>query len=208
MKNSNNRIKYVDSECLQVTFSYIIIRVKSINENFGQLFKFADENDLYGTTNGKLYILEEMVEPHQRLISLVTNLLKPLNLYENEDYVLGYEQLVHGARGSITPYLNKDIPALDEINWLGSIIKRKGNFVWNREVDNWEMYSDWRQKVHPQFILDYYQMLLKKYFETYHPDKLVFEPKVIELRSENVVFGLKKHYGVLHLGKDKLKALD
>ena len=208
MENSSNRIKYADSECLQVIFSYIIIRVKSINENFGQLSKFADENDLYGTTNGKLYILDEMVEPHQRLISLVTNVLMPLNLYENEDYVLGYEQLVHGARGYITPYLNKDIPALAEINWLGSVIKRKGNFVWNREVDNWELYSEWRQKVHPQSDFDYYQMLLKKYFETYHPDKLVFEPKVIEVRNENVVFGLRKHNGVLHLGKDKLKALN
>ena len=205
MENSSNRIKYADSECLQVIFSYIIIRVKSINENFGQLSKFADENDLYDTTNGKLYILDEMVEPHQRLISLVTNVLMPLNLYENEDYVLGYEQLVHGARGYITPYLNKDIPALAEINWLGSVIKRKGNFVWNREVDNWELYSEWRQKVHPQSDFDYYQMLLKKYFETFHPDKLVFEPKVIEVRNENVVFGLKNDGGVSQINIEILR---
>lgn len=169
MENSINRINYVDSECLQVTFSYIIIRVKSINENFGQLSKFADENDLYGTTNGKLYILEEMVEPHQRILDLVTNVLKPLNLQANEDYVLGYEQLVHGAKGYISPYLDKDIPDLTGINWLGSIIKRNGNFVWNREVDNWDSYSEPRQKV--------------------HADKLAFEPKVNKGRNENDVFG-------------------
>lgn len=204
MEQSFSRIKYIDSECLQVTFSYLIIKVESINQKFGQLSEFSLKHDLYGATNGKLYILAEMVQPHQGLIDLITKVLKPLGFNSNEDYVLGYEQLTAGARGETSPLLNKDIPDLEGVNWLGSIIKHKGNFVWFRDVHNWEVYSEWRQEEHPQMGLGYYQMVLTKYLKKYNPEKLVFDPKVIEFRNEEILFGMSKHKGVLQLKKETL----
>jgi hypothetical protein len=40
-----------------------------------------------------------------------------------------------------------------------------------------------------------YQRLLIQYFKKSHPEKLKFQPKVIEFRKHKVVFGMMKHMG-------------
>ena len=49
-----------------------------------------------------------------------------------------------------------------------------------------------------------YQRLLIIYFQKNHPEKLKFQPKVVEVREDYVAFGMIKHMGRLVLSKDIL----
>ena len=51
-----------------------------------------------------------------------------------------------------------------------------------------------------------YKKLLIKYFREKFPEKLKYQPKVIEVNRDNVVFGMTKHMGSLVLSKDILKS--
>lgn len=207
MGKSIFNINYLDSESLKVEFSYLIFKVESVNRRFGSLAQFAIKYNLRGETNGKLYVLNEMVQPHTELSKLVYSTLKHLHFKEYEDYVFGYEQMTRGVKRAESPLVNKEIPFLKKVNWLGSVITHQGNFVWYRPVEDWKTYLEWRQESYPQMYLDYYQMLLIRYFEKYNPNKLVFNPRVIELRYENLSFGMRKHYGILNIKKELLEAL-
>lgn len=207
MINPDTRVRYIDSNHLRVCFSYLIIRVESINENFGALKDFAHKYDLYGYTNGQLYCFEEMVEPHNALIDLVHTILEPLGLIQNRDFVLGYEKLSRGAKDEVSKSLDKDLPDLENCEWLGSVLQYEGNFVWSREFNDWKLYADWRQEVFPQTGDGYYIMLLTKYIEERYPDKKKFEPTFIEFRGSKVVFGIKNQSGVLCIGKDILVSI-
>lgn len=44
-----------------------------------------------------------------------------------------------------------------------------------------------------------YQSLLISYFQKNHPEKLKYQPKVIEINQDNEVFGMTKHVGILTL---------
>ncbi|PWK19095.1 hypothetical protein [Xanthomarina spongicola] len=204
MEETKMYIHYSDKEILNVEFSYLIFNVDSINKKFGDLADFVAKYNLWGKTNGKLYILNEMVQPHDRLHHLIYTTLKPLGFKQYDDFVLGYEQLIKGANGYVSPLLDKDIPGMEDVEWLGSIITREGNFVWYREIEDWETYLEWRLENQPQFSIGYYQMLLIKYFEKHEPHKLKFEPKIIEHRGDKVIFGMKKHKGYLATKIDAL----
>lgn len=206
MEKSIANINYLDRESLKVEFSYLIFNIESINKKFGSLTQFVIRHKLWGETNGKLYVLHEMVQPHVRLSKLVYSTLKHLGFKEYKDFVFGYEQLTTGVHGSHSTLINKEIPGLKKANWLGSIITHEGNFVWYRNIDDWKAYLDWRQEAYPQRYMDYYQMLLIKYLEKHNPEKLIFNPIVIELRYEKLLFGMRKHCGVLHINKERLGA--
>src|SRR5690606_8706706 len=118
-------INYSDKEILKLEFSYLIFKVESINKKFGSLADFVAKYNLWGETNGKLYVLDEMVQPHDRLVHLIYTTLNPLGFIEFEDYVFGYEQLTRGVKGEISPLVGKDIPEMEDAEWLGSIITRE-----------------------------------------------------------------------------------
>jgi hypothetical protein len=64
MNESNISIHYTDKENIRVVLSYLIFNVDSINKKYGALSTFFNDFELYGETNGRLYILSEMVQPH------------------------------------------------------------------------------------------------------------------------------------------------
>src|SRR5690554_2548543 len=208
MEETKMYINFSEQEILKVEFSYLIFNVESINKKFGALSDFVAKYNLWGETNGKLYILDEMVQPHDRLYHLIYTSLKPLGFKEFDDYVMGYEQLTVGVKGAISPLVDKDIPGMEDVEWLGSMITREANFVWYRKIEDWETYLEWRQENQPQFQIGYYQMLLIKYFEKHDPYKLKFEPKIIEHRGDKVIFGMKKHNGYLVTKIDALLELN
>lgn len=123
-------LEYLDRECLKISFSTLVIRVSSINRYYGQLSDFVKEADLYGVTNGKIYLLAEMMEPPYGLYNLADNHLIPLGMEEGRDYVFVTEQLVLALDGTKSPLLNRSIPELARISWLDSIITEEGNYVW------------------------------------------------------------------------------
>jgi len=121
---------YTDKENLKVVFSYLIFNVASINKKYGSLSKFINDFELRGETNGKLYILAEMVEPHHHLHDLIYENLKWIGFKEKEDFVFGFEHLTKGVNGHSPENINREIPELKNINWLGSYITHNGNYVW------------------------------------------------------------------------------
>jgi hypothetical protein len=71
---------------------------------------------------------------------------------------------------------------------------------------DWSKYGEWR---HPN---EWWQIQLVEYMKVTDPEKLKFNPKIIEVNENKIVFGMKKHYGHLHLSKklimDTLKERD
>lgn len=199
-----SRIYYSDQDSLNVTFSYLIFKVESINQKYGSLASFVEKYDLWGETNGKIYILHEMVEPHDRLYRLIFSTLAHLNFQEDEDYVFGYEQLTVGVRGELSDLIDKEIPSLKDVNWLGSVITKEKNIVWFRNLEDWETYAEWRKENHPQYRFNEFQLLLKKYYEREH-NELSLEPILIEFRYDDVIYSFK---GFKEVFKIKFETLD
>lgn len=71
---------------------------------------------------------------------------------------------------------------------------------------DWSKYGEWR---HP---IEWWQIKLVEYMKVKHPEKLEFNPKVISLTDESIVFGMRNHSGHLNLTKklimDTLKERD
>jgi len=186
---------YEDTDSLRVVFYCLVINVKSINEKFGTLDEFVNAFNLYfGATNGHLYLLSEMMEPPGQLLEIIDNILEPIGMKEGKDFVLVYERLTRGVIGRPTPPTEKFIPECKGLNWLGSRVSNKGNFVWFKKTKlnkNEDPTEKW-------------QRLLIRYIVRESPEKIKFNPRLIEVHSDKIIFGMEKHYGRLVLGVEKL----
>jgi hypothetical protein len=205
---SESNIYYTDKENLVVSFSYLIFNVESINKKYGSLSSFVRDFDLFGETNGKLYILSEMVMPHMHLAELVQERMRWTRLREKEDYVFGCEHIIYGVHYSVTPLLNCEIPELKDINWLGSIITHKGNYVWfnKNPNENQDHILTFREnRLEGAVPKKYYQQLLLKHLEYYNPDKLKFNPKVFKVDNYYVFFDMDKYYGKNAIARQTLE---
>ncbi len=60
-------------------------------------------------------------------------MLIPKGLKEKEDFIIAYEQLIHGVQYELNSDLGKSLPELKNIDWLSSIIAKDGNWVWYKE---------------------------------------------------------------------------
>ena len=136
-------LHYEDKELIKIEFTVLITRVESINKKFGSLHDFVNKYELYGYTNGKLFIIQEMMIPPPYLYSLINEVLTPLGFKDKKDFVLTFDRLVQS--GDLDKeechLLGKEIPECMNVDWLRSIITRKGNFVWykshkKRNLDN------------------------------------------------------------------------
>lgn len=178
-------VAFIDKEHMQIFFSVLIINVESINNKYGQLNDFINEYSIAGETNGKLLVLSEMMEPPIELLEFIDKELNPLGFEEKKDYLICYEQLVKGVKGSITPLLNMEIPECVGVDWLGSIIKMEGNYIWYKSAN-----SDLKMEknISKEEIMDVLQGLLISYFKKVNPYKLQYNPKVLELSRGRVFF--------------------
>jgi hypothetical protein len=188
-----SRIFYTDQDSLNVTFSYLIFKVESINQKYGSLASFVEAYELWGETNGKLYILCEMVQPHDMLATLIYSTLSNLDFKEYEDYVFGYELLTSGVDGYDSDLKDpEEIPALKDVDWLGSFITKEKNIVWYRNIEDWDIYAEWRKENHPQYRFNEFQLLLMKYYER-EDSRLSCEPILIEFRYDDVIYSFKSY---------------
>ena len=46
--------------------------------------------------------------------------------------------------------------------------------------------------------------MFQKWMEIYHPEKMKFNPTIIEVRNKEIIFGMRKHYGDFHIRIDKI----
>jgi hypothetical protein len=47
----------------------------------------------------------------------------------------------------------------------------------------------------------WWKLALSRYMAKKHPEKLIFNPRLIEVTEHHVRFGMRKHYGTLRLSK-------
>ena len=67
-----------------------------------------------------------------------------------------------------------------------------------RTIMNWSEYGKWR---HPK---EWWQNKLIQWMESVQKDKLKRNPKIIEVRETDIVFGMEKHCGKLVISKKTL----
>jgi hypothetical protein len=130
MEQSNAFLEYEDKEVLKISFSTLIIRVESLNQKYGSLARFAEASNLWGVTNGKIYILSEMMMPPPSIDKIIEELLHPMGMVHEEDFAFTYEYLLGKCEIS-RQRVNKPIPAIENISWLGSKVNYDGNFIWH-----------------------------------------------------------------------------
>ncbi len=219
MQNTINNITYIDSEFLTVTFSYIIINVSSINEKIGTITEFSEKYNISGKTNGKLLVFAEMVQPHTSIIKFIDDVLTPNGFENNKDFVLGYEQLTAGPYGNSNVFIpiDEDLDGLLHIDWLGSNLQKKGNYIWHRDLTDWKAYLERRNEKFSQRGMGFLKHILPLYIEKYFPDELQYKPEIIERRKDLVYYSyhlkneiktveyqtLKKYYNVLEAIKSE-----
>lgn len=63
---------------------------------------------------------------------------------------------------------------------------------------NWTEYGKWR---HPK---EWWQIKLIQWMKSEHEDKLHLNPKIIEVRETDILFGMEKYYGNLVISKETL----
>ena len=63
---------------------------------------------------------------------------------------------------------------------------------------DWSKYGRWRHEK------EWWEIQFMKWMETKHPDKLKYNPKLINITDTEIVFGMSKHYGRLHVDKETI----
>ena len=62
----------------------------------------------------------------------------------------------------------------------------------------WSEYGKWR---HPK---EWWQNKLIHWMESVHKDKLEWNPKIVEVKETDIIFGIEKQYGRLTISKETL----
>lgn len=140
-------LKFTSEKELSITFTSLIIRVESLKRNGMSLNEFCTKHNLWGKTNGELWVISSMQTPSAELENVITKSLIPNGLEESRDYVQLIEQLTEGVN---RPYafdvlesgehhkeeinvLGKPIPGSEKIPWLITEIRKDGNWAWKAE---------------------------------------------------------------------------
>ena len=113
--------------------STLIIKASSLPLNYGSMEKFCNEFNVNARTNGKLFVVYDMQEPSAYFDELIEGVLTPSGMRYNIDYLILNEQITQGVIGRETPeesLINKPIPLSEHADWIGSIIKEDGQYIW------------------------------------------------------------------------------
>ncbi|APG61008.1 hypothetical protein [Christiangramia salexigens] len=132
MKQLIDFLHYEDKEILKVSFSTLIIRVESLNEKYSSLARFAEASKLWGVTNGKIYCMSEMMMPPPDIERIIEEILHPIDMIHKEDFAFVYEYLLGDCEIS-QKMLDKPIPGIEDISWLGSKVNYLGNYIWYKK---------------------------------------------------------------------------
>jgi hypothetical protein len=101
---------------------------------FGDVKNFAKKYDITGVTNGELLVLYFMSYPDEYFEKLIVRVFEPNGFELNNDYLLVQEELALGVIGRSSESLNHPISCLEGINWIGSVLKKDGNWVWKNDL--------------------------------------------------------------------------
>jgi hypothetical protein len=126
----NDLIIYQDSTELKIIFTTFVFRVDHMIEKVGSLHAFQVLMDLPLITNGHLVLFREMNTPAIYLHERITERLVPLGFEYKKDFAIMEEQLIFGVNDQVSTLLGFPLPENADIDWLGSVVRVDGNFVW------------------------------------------------------------------------------
>lgn len=127
------RVEKTGDERISIVHSVLIIRVPALTYYTGMTEdEFAEKHSLWGLTNGEIWFMAEMVFPWDHLEHVAFNILTEYGLKENIDWVLTYERNCY-LDPFESGYLYRDLPELQGLDWIDSIITETGNWVWYKE---------------------------------------------------------------------------
>ncbi|MFC5191882.1 hypothetical protein ACFPIK_08890 [Algoriphagus aquatilis] len=125
-------VEIVKDERLRILHSALVIRVGAIYPKTEQtIFEFSTKYNLPGVTNGRVWVMAEMEFPWDYLQHVAVDILQKNGLVEKWDYVLTYERNCY-SNPFESGYLYRDIPELEGLDWIESIILETGNWAWSR----------------------------------------------------------------------------
>ena len=97
----------------------LVIKVSKIEALGFTAEQFAKKNNLWGVTNGELWVLTSMQMPSDELFDVAHNILMPSGLLHIQDFVYLEEQNTIGVIGREDEYGPTDaFPDIKEITWL------------------------------------------------------------------------------------------
>lgn len=127
------RVEKTEEERISIVHSALIIRVPALIYYSGiSVEEFAEKHRLWGVSNGKIWCMAEMMFPWDRLEHVAFGELTDYGLKENIDWVLTYERNCYPDPFE-SGYLYRDLPELQGLDWVDSIITETGNWVWYKE---------------------------------------------------------------------------
>lgn len=127
-------LKYTPSEHLRISHTAVIIRAESVNRKLGvTVAEFARLFQLWGLTNGRIWVLAERAYPRKELKRIIGEILKPLGLIEREDWVPANERDCSNDHYDSRFQFQK-IPELEDLPWLDSILLEDGNWIWYKNT--------------------------------------------------------------------------
>ena len=117
------KVQFIDEDKISVVFLSLIVKVSSINKKYpGGMKEFIRNGCVYGITNGRLFIMCDMMSSPSPIDNVIDELFEPNGIEIKKDYVYGlderYEFSNHGK-----PMHWCEVP------WLKSEILPNGNFV-------------------------------------------------------------------------------
>jgi hypothetical protein len=61
---------------------------------------------------------------------VISKVLTPLGMEFGEDYLIGIEEPIRGVGDRYSPYIEKEIPATRQYDWISSVLDFNGCFIW------------------------------------------------------------------------------
>jgi hypothetical protein len=136
------KLKFLNQERLKIVHTCLIIRVQSINEIFGiSVRDFVEKFNLWGVSNGKILLMADMMYPSEELGRVVSDILDVNGFIREIDWAVSYERNCYYEPYE-SGYLFKEIPELEEITWLESIMLEDGNWIWYKEENQTKAGND------------------------------------------------------------------
>lgn len=131
-----SELEYTPSEHIRILHTVVIIRTESVNQKLGvTVAEFAHLFDLWGLTNGRIWVMAERAYPKNELKRVIREILKPLGLIEREDWVPANE-LKCSDDSYDSEYIFQKIPDLENLAWLDSMLLEDGNWIWYNNNTN------------------------------------------------------------------------
>ena len=124
-----------EDKILRVTMSTLIINVNSILSKYESVELFGLLHDLWGHSNGELYVLTEMQDPPWGLHEKVEKVLHPLGFEEYDDYVFVMEKNMSPWNEKEAVGLNGPIPSCEKTDWISSIMAKNGHFICHKKSE-------------------------------------------------------------------------